>query len=318
MVLRIPRFSACWRATGCDRYCRARACFRKRLVQCSIKKIVHQPAFAKTHFRFRRMHVHVDCLRRNFQEQNVSGMTSMKKHVRICLANRVSNDSVAHETAIDVKILLIGLRTRSGRQSDPTRKPQACAMMIDAQTSRWKFVAENFGDASGKFGVARGRTQKTRRFRVVRQPEFNARLRQRDRLDQFVDMSELGALRAQEFPARGNIVEDVAHLDGAAARMLRRFRSGDLSVFAADAPCVCCVGGARCQSKTARSTRSTPTPRREIPTCARVRDRRAMRSCSSHAARSRAATRSAPMPASIITHANQPCIRRLRYRFRCA
>jgi hypothetical protein len=58
----------------------------------------------------------------------------------------------------------------------------------------------------------------------VRQPHLSIHVRQRQRPQQFVDVAELGALGAQEAAPRRHAVEQVAHLDLGAGRMLRRRR----------------------------------------------------------------------------------------------
>src|SRR5690606_33292452 len=59
-----------------------------------------------------------------------------------------------------------------------------------------------------------------RRLAVVRNAQLDVRARQRQRAQPFLDVTELGALGAQELAPRRHVVEQVSHLDRGTARML--------------------------------------------------------------------------------------------------
>ncbi len=74
----------------------ARARIRERVVQRAIDEIVDEPAFAETHFAFRRMHVHVDERGIDLEKQHERRMAAVEQHIRIRLAHRVRDEPIAH------------------------------------------------------------------------------------------------------------------------------------------------------------------------------------------------------------------------------
>ena len=75
---------------------------------------------AKSHFVFSWMHIDVDQIRCQLQEQNIYGMTAMKHYVTVGLANRMAYKLVANAAPIDVKKLLIHVAAIMLRQPNPT------------------------------------------------------------------------------------------------------------------------------------------------------------------------------------------------------
>src|SRR6185312_1436372 len=73
------------------------------------------------------------------------------------------------------------------------------------------------------------------RLAVVAEPELDAATRQRQRLQQVVDVRELGAFGTHELLARGHVVEQVAHFHAGARRMLRGARRLQLAAVHLDA-----------------------------------------------------------------------------------
>ena len=57
-----------------------------------------------------RMHVDVDQRGIELEEQHERGMPTMEQHVRVRLAHCVRDETIAHETTVDVEILLVRLR----------------------------------------------------------------------------------------------------------------------------------------------------------------------------------------------------------------
>ena len=62
------------------------------------------------------MHVHVHQLRRQLQKQHEGRVALMMQYVLIGLAQRVAGDLVAHEAAVDEKVLSIAAGARIGGQ----------------------------------------------------------------------------------------------------------------------------------------------------------------------------------------------------------
>ena len=79
-----------------------------------------QPALTEAYFLFGWMHVDIDQRRIDIKEEHECRVATVKEYIRIRLPYRVRNQPVADQTTVDMKILLIGLRTRCGRKTDPT------------------------------------------------------------------------------------------------------------------------------------------------------------------------------------------------------
>ena len=93
------------------------------------------------------MHVDVDALRIEIEEQHERRMAAMEQHVGVSLAHGMGDDAIAHKPAVDVEVLLIGLAARRRRQADPAGQPQTRGSVLDAQALLREFFAENFADA---------------------------------------------------------------------------------------------------------------------------------------------------------------------------
>lgn len=79
-------------------------------------ELVHGAAVAETHLGFRRVDVDVDCRRIDFEEDAISREATAMQHVLIGLAQRVAEQFVADEAAIDVAILGVAACARVGGQ----------------------------------------------------------------------------------------------------------------------------------------------------------------------------------------------------------
>ena len=97
------------------------------------QEIMHCPALAKTYFMLARMSVDINSRWLDFEEQHIGRMATVKQHILIGLANRMGDDLITHDAAIDVKILHIGLAARERRQANPTPEAQAIDCKIHVQ-----------------------------------------------------------------------------------------------------------------------------------------------------------------------------------------
>ena len=107
--------------------------------------------------------------------------------------------------------------------------------MVDPQAAPGKFFAEHIGHARQRGLLVTRSLPHAQRFAVVAEPEFHAAARKGERLQEIVDMGELGALGAHELPPRRHVVEQVAHFHAGARRMLRRTRRLQLAAVHLDA-----------------------------------------------------------------------------------
>ncbi len=240
---------ACVRDRGRHLRAAARARAGEHVVQRSIEKIVHEPTLAKTHFALGRMHVDVDAPRIEFEEQHECRMAAVEEYVRIGLAHRVRDEPIAHRAPVDVEILLIGLSARCGRQTHPPMQAQTRGRMLDDESLRDEILTEHVGDTTRALAVVARWLQHTHRLAVVAEPELDRRMRKRERLDELVDVIELGALGAQELASRWHVVEKIAHVDLRAARVLRWRWRARLAAIDFDAPRGVGIGEARGQSE---------------------------------------------------------------------
>src|SRR5210317_1166089 len=99
-------------------------------------KVMHKPAFAEAHFMLCWVHVHVYQGGIELKIEHITGVATAKEHVRIGLANRMSNQLVANDTAIHKEVLLVGLTARIGRQPDPAPKSKPRGLCGDIQMNR--------------------------------------------------------------------------------------------------------------------------------------------------------------------------------------
>ena len=78
---------------------------------------------AKAHFDLLRVHVHVDAARIELEPQHVRRHPVVMQHVAIRLAKRVRQDTIAHEAAVDERVLraaALGGESRTHRESGQT------------------------------------------------------------------------------------------------------------------------------------------------------------------------------------------------------
>src|ERR1700761_589112 len=126
---------------------------------------------------------------------------------------------------------------------------QPSCRVIDTQALCRKFLAEDLGNAlQGGVFVAR-RLEHAHRLAVVAQAELDLAARQRQRLEQVVDMRELGALGTHKFASRRHIVEKIAHFDAATLRVLSRPCRLQLAAIYFDTECRIFAACARGQRK---------------------------------------------------------------------
>ena len=228
----------------------ASARLRQRLMQGAIDKIVDQARFPEPHFVFGRMHVDIDAARIQFEEQHVRGMAAMEQHVRKRLAHRMGHVAVAHAAAVDVQVLLVGAGAVVARLGDPAMQAQARAAVVHPQRVAGELLTQRFmqPDFIEQVAVA---LPAPRRLAVVGYPQLHIGPCQRQRTQPFLDVGQLGALCAQEFASRRNVVEQVAHFHRSARRMRLRRHLADAAAIDLEHRAVCGMLAARGQREAA-------------------------------------------------------------------
>jgi hypothetical protein len=77
---------------------------------------------AKAHFLFRWMRIDIYEPRVERQVQHISAVTAAIENIAIGKSHRIHQQTIAHAAAIDEPELLIGLRARCSRKSEPARE----------------------------------------------------------------------------------------------------------------------------------------------------------------------------------------------------
>ena len=86
---------------------------------------------AKSHFAFGRVHVDINACRIDLKKQYVSRVTVVMQHILISLAQCVREYLVAHEAAIDEKILRISARTARSGCARPAMYANCTGILLD-------------------------------------------------------------------------------------------------------------------------------------------------------------------------------------------
>ena len=88
---------------------------------------MHRLRFAKAHLDLGRMDVDVDRLGRHGQEQRIARMALVVQHVAVGFAQRVLDQLIADEAAVDEEILAVAAGFALGRRAGQTKQAQAAA-----------------------------------------------------------------------------------------------------------------------------------------------------------------------------------------------
>src|SRR3989338_2678764 len=110
-------------------------------------ELVDALALAETYLALGRMHVHIDLLRRQFEEQHEGRMALVVQDVLIRLAQRVAGDLVAHEAAVDEEVLRVARAARIGGQRGQPSRRQLRRLPFYSHGGMAEFLSEDRGDA---------------------------------------------------------------------------------------------------------------------------------------------------------------------------
>ena len=101
---------------------------------------------------------------------------------------------VAHHAPVDVEVLQVRLTAREGRQSDPTPEPQPVAFDLDGQRLLRGCRPAYRSDAPRTGAIVVGLMQRQHALAVVAQMEGHIEARQRQALDDLLQVVEFGLL----------------------------------------------------------------------------------------------------------------------------
>ncbi len=227
-----------------------RAYIGQRTVQGAVEEVVHHAAVAKAHLVLGRMDVDVHRRRVDFQEQHEGRMPAVEQHVAVGLAHRVGDQLVAHHAPVDVEILQVRLAAREGRQADPAPQAQAATFDLDGQRLLEEGRATDRGHAARAADVVPGLMQAEHGLAVVAQMECHIETGQRQALDHFLQVVELGFFRPQELAPRRRVEEQVTDFHRGADRVRGRLHPRrHVAPLGLHLPGLVGVGGTRCQGQ---------------------------------------------------------------------
>ncbi len=199
-------------------------------------EVVRQRSMAEADFGLRRMHVDVDLFQIAIQKQQREGIAGRRHQVVIGGGEGVQQQAVADQAPVDEQVNRIAIEALHLRAADEAAQAEAARaslLVFDRQREGARLIAqieqlfedlaaEDLIDALAQSGD-RGYIQEL--GVVMAQQKALVGMRQAVVRDQRGDVRDFGLLGAQEFLARRNVVEQVAHGDDGAA--------GERGVFAA-------------------------------------------------------------------------------------
>jgi len=178
-------------------------------------------------------------------------MPTVEQHIAIRLAHRMGHQFVAHRTAIYIEILQVGLAAREGRQADPTPQMQAIALNLDWQRLLQKRRAAHRCHTPGAGSIVVSLMQIEDSLAVVAQIERHIKPRQRQTLDHFLQVIELGFFGFKKFTPRRSIEKQVAHFNRGTHRMCSRLNPRcHIAPFGLNLPRLIGATGTRSQGQT--------------------------------------------------------------------
>lgn len=86
----------------------ARAGISQRVLQRAVDEVMHQPRITKAHLVLGRVHVDINAGRVELKEQHIGRLATVVQHVAVSHLHRMGDTAVAHRTAVDVQVLLVG------------------------------------------------------------------------------------------------------------------------------------------------------------------------------------------------------------------
>ena len=197
------------------------------------------------------MHIDVHHRRIDVEEQHEGRMPAVEQHVAIGLAHRMGDQLVAHHAPVDVEVLQVRLTAREGRQSDPTPEPQPVAFDLDGQRLLQEGRPAYRSDAPRTGAVVVGLMQRQHALAVVAQMEGHIEARQRQALDDLLQVVEFGLLGAQELAPCRRVEKQITHFHRSAHRVSGRLHSRfHFAPLGFHLPGLAGIGGTRGQRQT--------------------------------------------------------------------
>jgi hypothetical protein len=211
------------------------------------------------------MHVDVDAPRIEIEPQDIRRHALVMQNVAIRFAQRMREHAIAHEAAVDERVLRVAALRRERRPHRKAGETHARRFDVDERRMDDERVGEQRFDARSP--ATRDQALGDAPVVLQRQPDF--RMAERDAPKRFVAMRPLGAFGAQEFAPRRRVEIKLLDRNGRSRRQRCRRDGTDRAAFDFDPPCVWLAFRARCE----REARHGGDRRERLPAKAQRRDR---------------------------------------------
>ena len=179
---------------------------------------MHLARFAKAHFNFGRVHVHIHPLGRDGNEQDVGRLTPAVQHVFVGRTHAVGDEFVAHIAAVHVHILLVGTAARELGCACATGDLQHAEVEHNVAALRHEVGPQHIVEALSQRGFA----PLLHQLAFVPNGKAHVRPRQRVAAHGFHAMRQFGGLGFQKLAPRRRAEKQLTHLD-AGAHAARRW-----------------------------------------------------------------------------------------------
>jgi hypothetical protein len=179
---------------------------------------MHLARLAEAHLDLGRVHVDVDALGRDVDEENVGRLARAVQHVLVGRAHAVRDQAVAHEAAVDVDVLQVGARACRLGQAGTAAHAQNTEVERDLTARGDEVGIEHVLQAL--FGARA--VPLLHELAVVPDHEADVGTRQRMAPYRLDAVREFGGLALKEFAPRRRREEELAHLHARPDRTRRR------------------------------------------------------------------------------------------------
>ena len=179
------------------------------------------------------MDVDVDACRVNLKKDEVGNLFALGDEVAESLHHGIVEAGMAHEAAVDEKVLRRAFLPRRLGFAHKAAYPDERRLYLHGQQLLAKFLAKDADDAL----QGTPRRQLHQAVSVARQRERDGRIDQCDALEVLDDVVQLSLVRLEELPPCRHIEEEVAHQEvgsnGTRAHLLRdKARAVDAQLYA--------------------------------------------------------------------------------------
>ena len=195
---------------------------------------MHRLRITKSHFRFCRVYVDIDCARIERQFEHEAGRGTAMHLVAHCISNSVQDDFVTHPATINKQVLSIAIGDRAvGFEYEPFDCQQA-RVNANGYASGKPFRSEHSSHA------CRPRLHRPALncAPVMRELQRNLWPHQTDATNGIKTMCVLGSLRFQEATAGGCVEKQFRHRDRRSVSRARGLGQSNLATFNLQAKCI--------------------------------------------------------------------------------